>query len=61
MNIQEEKILVIQMHLLNVPIQWMTFIRIFTITTQARKKKLIVFDDMIAYNMSNEKFQSINK
>ena len=26
-----------------------------------KRKKLIVFDDMIAYNMSNEKFQSISK
>ena len=26
-----------------------------------KRKNLIVFDDMIAYNISNEKFQSINK
>ena len=39
-NMREQKILVIEMHLLNVPIQWMIFIRIFTITTQARKDKI---------------------
>ena len=34
---QEQNILMIQMHLLSVQIQWMTFTRILTITTQAEK------------------------
>ena len=35
--------------------------RILMIITQSEKKKLIVFDDMIADIMSNKKFQSIIK
>ena len=35
--------------------------RILTITTQAEKKILIVFDDMIADITSNKKFQTIIK
>ena len=35
----EQNILEIQMHLLNVQIQWMTFMRILMITTQAEKEK----------------------
>ena len=49
----------IQMHLLSVQIEWMTFIRILMITTQTHKKILIVFDDMIADIMTNKKFQTI--
>ena len=49
----------IQMHLLSVQIEWMTFIRILMITTQTHKKILIVFDDMIADIMTNKKFQAI--
>ena len=56
----EQNISVIQMHLLNVQIRWMTFIRILTITTRKRKI-LIVFDDMIADIMTNKKFQAIIK
>ena len=51
----------IQMHLLSVQIEWMTFIRILMITTQTHKKILIVFDDMIADIMTNKKFQAIIK
>ena len=36
---QEQNILMIQMHLLSVQIHWMTFTRILTITTQAGKGK----------------------
>ena len=47
------------MHLSSVQIRWMTFMRILMITIQ--KKKLIVFDDMIADIMTNKKFQAIIK
>ena len=49
----------IQMHLLSVQIEWMTFIRILMITTQTHKKILIVFDEMIADIITNKKFQAI--
>ena len=45
----------------NVQILLMTFMRILMITTQAEKKKLIVFGDMIADILTNEKFQDIIK
>ena len=52
----------IQMHLLSVQIQWMTFMKILMIKSQALKKKiLIVIDDMIADTMKNKKFQAIIK
>ena len=38
-NMQEENISVIQMHLLSVKIQWMTFMRILMTTTQTSKEK----------------------
>ena len=38
-NMQEQNILVIQMHLLSVQIQWMTFMRILMTTTQTGKEK----------------------
>ena len=38
-NMQEQNISVIQMHLLSVQIQWMTFMRILMIITQAEKEK----------------------
>ena len=38
-NIQEQSISVIQMHLLSVQKQWMTFMRRLTITTQPGKEK----------------------
>ena len=50
----------IQMHLSNVQIQWMMFMRILMITIQSEKKS-IVFDDVIADIMSNKKFQAIIK
>ena len=50
----------IQKHLSNVRIQWMTFMRILIINTQAEKKKF-AFDDMIADFMTNKKFQAIIK
>ena len=50
-----------QMHLLSVQIRCMTFVRILIITTQAERKILIVFDNMIADIMSNKKFQAIIK
>ena len=40
---------------------WMTFMRILMIITQTEKKKLTVFDDMIADIMINKKFQTIIK
>ena len=49
------------MHLLSVQIRCMTFMRILIITTQAERKILIVFDNMIADIMSNKKFQAIIK
>ena len=50
----------IQMHLLSVQIEWMTFIRILMTTTQAEKEKtLIVLDDMIADIVTNKKFRTI--
>ena len=52
----------IQMHLLNVKIQWMMFMSIFMIIIRVEKKKiLIVFDDMIVDIVTNKKFQSIIK
>ena len=53
--------LMVQMHLLSVQIEWMTIIRILMTTTQADKKNLIVFDDMITDIMSNKKLQAIIK
>ena len=38
LNMQEQNISVIQIHLLSVQIQWMTFIRILMTTTQASKE-----------------------
>ena len=53
---------IIQMHLLSVQIQWMTFMRILMITIQAEKgKSLIVFDDMKTDIMNNKKFKAIIK
>ena len=43
------------MHVSNVPILWMMFMRILMITTQS-EKKIIVFDDMIADIMTNKRF-----
>ena len=57
----EQNISVIQMHLLSVQIQWMTFLRILMITTQTDKKIFIVFDDTIADIMSNKHFKSYLK
>ena len=51
----------IQMHLLSVQIQWMTFMRMLMIAIETEIKKLIVFDDMIADIMRNKKFQVIIK
>ena len=51
----------IQMHLLSVQTQWMTFMKILMITTQTERKISIVFDDMIADIMSKKKFQAIIK
>ena len=45
----------IQMHLSNVQTRWMMFMRIFMIIIQAEKKILIIFDDMIADIMTNNK------
>ena len=45
-----------------VQIEWMTFMAILMIATQAEEEKyLIVFDDMIADIMTNKKFQAIIK
>ena len=55
----EQIILMIQMHLLSVLIQWMTVIRILMTTIQAENENLNVFDDMIADIMANKKFQAI--
>ena len=46
------------MHLLRAQIQWMTFMEILMNKTQI-KKKLIVFDNMIADIMTNKKFKAI--
>ena len=47
---------------MDVQILWMMFMRILMITTQAAKRKvLIVFDDMIADITTNKKFQVITK
>ena len=51
----------IQMYLLNIQMQWMTFTPILMIIIRAEKKKLIVFDNMTADIMTNKKFQSIIK
>ena len=51
----------IQMHLLIVQIQWMTFIRILMVTIQSEIKILIVFGDMVAEIMANKKLQVIIK
>ena len=59
---QEQNTLVIQMHLLSIQIQWITFMRILMTTTQTVKKNfLIVFDDVIADIMSSKTFQAIIK
>ena len=50
-----------QMHLLNVQIEWISFIRILMITTQAEKKNLIAFNNIIADIMSNKNFWAIIK
>ena len=55
----EQIILMIQMHLLSVLIQWMTVMRILMTTIQAENENLNVFDDMIADIMANKKFQAI--
>ena len=49
------------MHLLNVQILWMMFIKILMITNPQKRKILIVFDDMNADIMTNKKFQAIIK
>ena len=51
------------MHLSNVQIRWMMFMKIFMIIiqTEEKKKKIIVFDDMIADIMANRRFQAIVK
>ena len=46
------------MHLLSVQIEWMTFIRILMVTTQAEKQKLNIMSKDI---MSNKKFEAITK
>ena len=51
----------IQMHLLSVQTQWMTFMKILMITTQTERQIFIVFDDMIADIMRKKKFQAIIK
>ena len=53
----------IQMHLLSVQIEWMTFIRILIddYNPSRKRKTLIVFDDMIADSMTNKKIQAILK
>ena len=43
------------MHLLNVEIRWMVFMKILMVIIQT-KKKLIAFDVMIADIMTNKKF-----
>ena len=48
------------MHLLNVEIRWMVFMKILMVIIQT-KKKLIAFDVMIADIMTNKKFQAIIK
>ena len=40
LNMQEQNISVIQIHLLSVQIQWMTFMRILMTTTQTGKEKI---------------------
>ena len=44
----------IQKLLLNTNMIWMIFIEIFKNTFRIRKKKLIVFDDMIAFLLNNK-------
>ena len=51
----------IQLHFLSVQILWMMFTKILIITTQKDRKVLIVFDDMIADIMTNNKFKAIIK
>ena len=52
----------IQIHLWSVQIRWMMFMRIFMITIQVGKGKiLIAFDDMIADIMTNKIFQATIK
>ena len=51
----------IQMHLLNIKIHWMMFMRILMIIIPVEKKILIVFDDMIANIMTNKKISIHNK
>ena len=46
------------MHLLSVQIEWMTFIRILMVTTQAENQKLNIMSKDI---MSNKKFEAITK
>ena len=58
---QEQSILMIQMHLLSDQIRWMTFMRILMITIQVEKEKEIFFDNMVPGIMANKKFQAINK
>ena len=58
---QEQSILMIQMHLLSDQIRWMTFMRILMITIQAEKENEMFFDDMIPDIMANKKSQAINK
>ena len=50
----------IRVHLLSAQIQWMMFMGILMIITQAKERKnLIVFDDIIADIMANKIFQAI--
>ena len=51
----------IQMHLSNIQIRWIMFMRILMVIIQAEKKILIIFDDMIADITKNRKFQAIIK
>ena len=49
----------IHKHLLSAQMLWVTFMKILMIITQKERKKLIVFDDMIADIMKNKKLQVI--
>ena len=51
----------IQMHLPNVQILWIMFMRIHDYNLNRKRKILIVFDDMIANIMTNKKIQAIIK
>ena len=49
------------MHLSSVQIRWMMFMRILILKPIRKRKKLIVFDDVIVDITTNEKFQAIIK